>query len=347
MSERVGDSQFLQSEIWEKVQQAEGKKTVRLSDSFFIEQTLPFVGRYWYCPRGPKCKNQESKIVNQELRNILEEANKNNIGWIRIEPLQVQDDSNLMHTHKDTLHAEAFKGLNVRKSPHDMQPRQTFCIDISKSEEDLLKEMKSKTRYNIRLAQKRGVEVFSTYEEKYLDIFYALVQSTSKRAGITPHPLRHYRDMLRAIPEENISLYIAKYKDEIIAANLIIFYEDTAIYLHGGSSDEYRNVMAPFLLQWQAILDAKERGCAWYDFGGVSVNSEQLTVNSKSKNGEKSSRYQPSTINHQLNWAGITRFKLGFSPNTKPLEYPGTYDIILSPWKYELYKLLSRVKGVF
>ena len=120
-------------------------------------------------------------------------------------------------------------------------------------------------------------------------------------------------------------MYVAEYKNKIIAANLVVFYGDTAIYSHGATDDEYRNVMAPYLLQWQTILDAKKAGYKFYDFGGVKAGGD---IKGK-------------------DWSGITKFKLGFSSVTKPVEFSGSYDIIVNPRVYVLYRIIQKIKSIF
>ena len=145
---------------------------------------------------------------------------------------------------------------------------------------------------------------------------------TARRDGITPHSESYYRQMFETIPAENLKLYVAEYGDKIIAANLVIFYGNTATYLHGASDNKSRNVMAPYFLQWRQIQYAKAAGCTRYDFGGV-----------KNDGDDKS-------------WAGITRFKSGFSPGTLPVEFPGSYDIVIDPVRYNLYRLIQKAKSM-
>ena len=135
--------------------------------------------------------------------------------------------------------------------------------------------------------------------------------------------------MLETIPGEIVKLYVAEYNNKIIAANLVVFYGDTAIYSHGATDDEYRNVMAPYLLQWQAILDAKEKGCKLYDFGGVKTGDRRQATWDRNS------------------WKGITRFKLGFSPQTQPIEFSGSYDIVIDKFKYASYLLFQKMKSIF
>jgi len=303
------DGGFLQSEAWRKFQEAYGRKTFHLESEGFwaniIEHTLPVVGKYFYIPRGPIA------IANCNKESFFELAKKEQINWIRID-VESEEKLNLF---KREFNCE------IRKAPHDVQPKQVFIIDITKSETEILAEMKSKTRYNIRLAEKKGVRVFVSQEKKYLDRFCELVDVTATRQGITSHSKEYYQKMFQTIPAENIKLYCAEFEGEIIATNAVIFFGDTATYLHGASDDKFRNVMAPYLLQWSQIQDAKKYGCKQYDFGGIELGGESK-------------------------WAGITNFKLGFSPNTKPLEFLGSYDVIINNSKYFVYRLLQRLKGL-
>jgi peptidoglycan pentaglycine glycine transferase (the first glycine) len=184
--------------------------------------------------------------------------------------------------------------------------------------------MKSKTRYNIKVAQKHGVLTRNIKHEthnKDIEEFLRLVKVTAKRDGITPHPDDYYRKMFETIPAENLKLYVAEYNNKIIASNIVIFYGNTATYLHGASDNEFRNVMSPYLLQWQAIKDAKKAGIMKYDFGGVK----------KSNNNA---------------WSGITKFKTGFSPNIKATEFPGSYDIVLDNLRYSSYRFIQALKSL-
>jgi len=297
-SEAMPEGGLLQSKYWTAVLRAEGKDVWQVEDineeTYCTNYKLPLVGRYAYCPRAYGLKEKDFK-------QIIKQAKDKNLGWVRFDLLTARQD------------------LTV-KAPHNMQPKQNFIIDISLPEEKLLSGMKSKTRYNIRLAKKKGVEIFVTREQKYIDKFIDLVEQTAKRKGISFHEREHYLQMFQNIPEDVLKLNVAEYEGEVIAANIVSFYGGVATYLHGATSDQHRNVMAPFLLQWQAILDAKERGIKYYDFGGIFPES--------SKGGQQ----------------GITRFKLGFSPKTKPFQTAGSHDIILNKPKYWLYRFLQRLK---
>jgi len=327
------DGGFLQSKNWRKFQEAVGKKTYKiLGDNFcasIIEHKLPVLGNYFYIPRGPVMPIS-NKVSNTKFQNFFDRminlAKKEKVGWVRMDVA----DENMLKMIRDCFHPRRI-GLKIRKAPHNMQPKEIFMVDITKSEEKLLAEMKSKTRYNIRLAKRRGVFVKANPKSQipnslYVDEFLRLVKTTSKRNKIKSHPDNYYIKMLETIPEKNLKLYMAKYKGVIIAVNLISFYGSTATYLHGASDNKYRNVMAPYLLQWQAIKDAKKMGYKRYDMGGIKIPNSKFQIPNSS-------------------WAGITRFKLGFSPQTKPIIFPGSYDIIISPLKYWMYKIIQPVKS--
>lgn len=238
--------------------------------------------------------------------------------------------------------------LKTVKASHDMQPRETFVIDISKDEDMLLAEMKSKTRYNIRLAEKKGVRVFLSNNERFRKAFVDLVTGTADRKGIVPHPRKYYEKMLETLLGDTATLFVAEHESDILGVNLMVFHDGTATYLHGGSADVKREYMAPFLLQWEAIREAKRRGCTRYDFGGVKTGYKMQDAGCRMRESEGTERKgdgknHTSLIMHHVSgdWAGITRFKTGFSPATEPTVFPGCYDIVLSPARYFLYRFFS------
>jgi lipid II:glycine glycyltransferase (peptidoglycan interpeptide bridge formation enzyme) len=258
--------------------------------------------------------------------NLIDLAREKKCGWIRV------DASSQMHLNL----LKKIDKLKIKKAPHDMQPKQIFSINIDENEDEILSEMKPKTRYNIRLAEKKGVEIDSVDREsdkmdQYLSDFLRLTEVMAKRSEINPHPREYYQKMVANISVEKLRLYVAKFEGKVIAGALIVFFGDTATYLHGGSDDEFRNVMAPHLLHWQAILNAKEKGCRKYDFGGIKA---EINENGK-------------IVPLESKWKGVTRFKLGFSKNAKPLKFLGSYDIVIRSYRYDLYRILQKIKQIF
>lgn len=303
---------LLQSQEWTDFLRAENKEIVEIGKEnkiFGAVNELPIIGKYLYIPRLTFRDDSEAKNFTMEISG---KDRKNFFGWMRVDLI----DKNDLKQIKDGL------DYKIVKSPHDMQPRENFIIDISLSEEELLKNMKSKTRYNIRLAERKGVKIFTSRKKEDLEKFFDLVNKTAERKNVNFHGFEHYAKMFEILPENNIELYLAEYEGKIITANIATFYKGVATYLHGGLDGEYRNLMAPFLLQWKMIRDAKKRGCVWYDFGGVFPDSDD--------SGKK----------------GITRFKMSFSPKTEVFETAGTYDVVFASFKYWIYRGLQKVKGL-
>jgi lipid II:glycine glycyltransferase (peptidoglycan interpeptide bridge formation enzyme) len=190
-------------------------------------------------------------------------------------------------------------------------------LDLRGDEGALLKNMQEKTRYNIGVAKKRGVEVVcdnSMYKE-----FGELLKKTEARHGVHFYGEKYFKELLK-VPFAK--LYLARHDGKIVAANVVIFWDNTATYLFGASDHEFRAMMAPYLLQWQAIKDAKREGFWFYDFWGVS----------------------PENADGRLEkWAGFTKFKKGFSPTAEITEYVGTYEKIYQPVQLGVYRFLQRM----
>lgn len=318
------DGGMLQSEGWRALLGREGYPTEHFEgDGLWantVEYRLPLVGPYWYVPRGPVVERSESIATCESRlaeghvwRSILNRAKDRGARWVRVDPA---DDRAL------EMIREWSKPYEMRRSRHDMQPREILVLDISRSSEAILSEMKPKTRYNIRLAEKRGVSVSLDRGSDALNAFLRLVGETSRRNGILPHREAHYRAFLEAFPVEQLELFVARYNEAAVAAIMVSFFGDTATYLHGGSAGNDRNSMASALIQFRAIEEAKRRGCRRYDLGGID------------------------TLGMRPALGGVTRFKLGFAKSVKPILYPGSFDIVLVPSRFFGYTLLSVSKEI-
>ncbi len=322
-----GEQQLLQSFQWEQFQNRMGKETFRFGDKHIsglcIEEEIPLVGKYAYCPRGPRLHIASKEIFQEEeMHNLLKEVLGRDCFWLRIEP----ENKEILEKIQEKLPKEVALVL----APKNIQPQEILVMDISKTEEEIFTAMKAKTRYNIRLAEKKGVHIVETREEKYQNIFFELIQATAKRANIKTHSCEYYRKMFSVFDEKKLQLYVALRENTVLAINMIMIQKDCAIYLHGGSSNEQRNCMAPFLLHWKTIQNMKRRGCIEYDFGGVSLSSKEK-ITQKKEGGD---------------WEGITRFKTSFCPQEESIKFPGTYDIILNSKRYFFYTLLRKLRHI-
>lgn len=313
------DGGLFQSDEWARLQAASGHEAHPVQGIGFeghaFVHTLPFVGRYLFLPRGPIIDS--AVFASEEFRQqLITIAGTTRSAWIRVEP-QTVEALDILRT--------AFGTEQVVAAPRDTNPRETFMVSLTGELDNWLERMKPKTRYNVRLAEKHGVKVRFSRAAEDVETFLELITSTTNRKAIAPHPKAYYRNFLTALPEELCTIAIAEYDGQPIAAALLVFFEDTAYYLHGGSADAKRELMAPFLLQWKSMEEAKRRGCQQYDFGGVRVRSKQGVMDT--------------------DWDGITRFKQGFAPKEETHLFPGTYDIILSPVRYRLYRQSRRLIG--
>ncbi|MBT4277973.1 peptidoglycan bridge formation glycyltransferase FemA/FemB family protein [Candidatus Falkowbacteria bacterium] len=326
LSENSEDGGFLQSWAWGDFQQDLGKKIWRIGieDNNGKLLTVCLAIRDDMALRRVTIDIPRLGILNIEygISNILEVLVKE-LKKIAVDEnaMVVRVDFGVKVNSQFTIHNSQFNKLGLRRAHRDIQPRSTLVVDLSKSEEEILKEMKQKHRYNIRLAEKRGVkiELIENNKEEGLENFWELLKLTSKRDRFAIHEKNYYLKLLNT-PGLDTRLYLAKYLDEVIAGAIIGQFGNTCVYLHGVSGDRYRNVMAPYLLQWQIMLDIKQNGYKFYDFGGI-----------KSEKSKSSS---------QTKWQGITRFKIGFAPNQKTTEFLGLWEIRVKPCQYFVYRII-------
>ncbi len=214
-----------------------------------------------------------------------------------------------------------------RRAPMDIQPPSTVVLDLSKSEEELLSAMKSKTRYNVRLAERKGIEVRRGGIEG-LDRWYRLYEQTAVRDRITIHSQNYYRKLFELADSfsqgirREVHLLLAFHGEELLAGVIIMINGRRATYLYGASSDRKRNYMPTYLLQWRSILLAKERGCTLYDLFGIPFDDDS------------------SDPMH-----GLYRFKTGMGGII--LNRPGSWDYPLSPSLYAIYRGLEHARRFY
>ncbi|MBI2475570.1 peptidoglycan bridge formation glycyltransferase FemA/FemB family protein [Candidatus Uhrbacteria bacterium] len=308
---------FLQSWEWGEFQKAVGEKVERWSTeddrreqkrtdgvaSLIIRQ-LPGFGEYAYCPRGPIVKDDFSTAL-KALSEIVDP-----IIFFRFELLTSFHRGEEMSTHKTnkTFHKTI-----------DLQPSHTWITPLELSEEKLFESLHKKTRYNIGLAKRHGVEV--CLNEIDFDSVWPIFVETGSRGEFRLHPKDYYQKMLRTINTEYCRsfLAVAVFEQKPIAVNLMLDFGGVRTYLHGASSHKYRSLMAPHLLHFELIKDAKQKGFSFYDWWGIAPSD------------------QP---NHP--WAGITRFKKSFPG--REVVYAGTYDFVRKPFWYKVYRLARKLR---
>ena len=262
-----------------------------------------------YAPRGPVLVDDlTDEEVKKVLKVIAEEIKK-----IAKRERVTHFSFELFTT--DQKYLPLIKIIPVKAAPRNIQPKDTLILNLEKNADELFNQMHQKTRYNIRLAQKKGVTI--KIDNSKLDDFFSLLQKTQARHEVHFFPKKYFEEILK-FPWAK--LYLAYYQNKPIAANLVTFWGTTVSYLFGGTDYEYRPMMAPQLLQWQAILDAKNQGFKYYDFWGAAAKGSA----------------------EEKKWAGVTRFKLGFAPNQPFTQYLGTFEVVYKPWVLKLYRFLQR-----
>jgi lipid II:glycine glycyltransferase (peptidoglycan interpeptide bridge formation enzyme) len=225
------DGGFLQSKYWFDFQKKIDKKAffIENGDSkvLVIENKLPIVGSYFYVPRGPVFSSEEKDNLIL-ARKIRKKAQEKKINWFRIESQKKED-------------LKYFEGL-IFKSKKNHQPAETLVLDLTKSLEDILAGMKQKTRYNIKLAKKKGVEIITAKNKKDIDCFCELIKETAKRDKVKFHKKYYYQAMFEVVPKRNLELLLAKKDKKIIGGVLVSYFGGVATYLHGASSSKDRNI---------------------------------------------------------------------------------------------------------
>jgi lipid II:glycine glycyltransferase (peptidoglycan interpeptide bridge formation enzyme) len=207
-----------------------------------------------------------------------------------------------------------------QRSPQSVQPSRTLVVDLTGTEDHVLGRMKQKTRYNIRLALKKGVVVGMSSD---LEVFYRLMQVTAGRDAFGVHSQEYYRRAYELFhPKGEGEILVAELKGTPLAALMVFAHGKRAWYFYGASSNEYRDHMPTYLLQWEAMRWARAHGCAQYDLWGVpDVDEDTLEAEfSKRKGGL---------------W-GVYRFKRGFGGQLR--RAAGPWDRVYRPWLYAFYR---------
>lgn len=208
-----------------------------------------------------------------------------------------------------------------RKSKTPLFPSWTQMIDLTPSEEELLQMCKPKTRYNILLAKKKGVQVFNETNSSGLKSFISLYFETCGRQHYKGHTKKYHEIIFTTL--KNIAhILIARYDGIALASYELFLWKDTLYYPYGGSSSTKRNYMASNLLLWEAMLFGKRQGAKIFDLWGS---------------------LPPLTQNNDAGWAGFTRFKEGY--NARYVEFVGSYDIIINAQLYNLYNVMFNLRS--
>ena len=287
-------------------------------------------GTFLFVPHGPAMKHEVESMKYEVLRIFLEElkeiAKKENCSFIRIGPVWERNDENI----------KIFKNLGFREAPIHIHPELTWELDITSLEEELLMKMRKTTRYLIKQAQKnKEIEIVQNNKLEGVEAFNKLYQETVDRHHFVPFSLGYLKNELLVFSSnDQISIFLGKYKNEIVSAGIFIFWQKIGFYHHGASSLKYPKIPVSYLLLWEAIKEAKKRGCRKFNFWGIAPITSDFPPGARLAKGGKI-----QTSNHP--WAGLTLFKMGFGGYKK--EYLKTQDFPLSK-KYWLNFIVEKLR---
>ncbi len=261
-------------------------------------------GKFLFCPHGPLVDWRDEARATAFVRHILALGRRAGAWFVRFSPLIPSDDLE----RQRPLHA-----LGFRPAPIHMHAEETWLLDITPEENDLLMGCRKGTRNLIRRAAKDGVEVIQSEDVNDLEIFDQLYADTATRHHFVPYSLDYLRREFEAFHEQGRArLFFAYYQGQPISGAMILYYGRTAFYHHGASSSAFRKVPGNHALQWASILAAKRRGCTTYNFWGIAPED-----------------------NPDHPWKGLTFFKKGFGGYR--IDYLHAHDRILSPLYWITY----------
>ena len=311
---------LLQSSRWGELKARFGWQVERLAleqggelraGAQILFRRLPLGRTLAYVPKGPLLDFSDGEAAAQLWPALHQLARSRRAILLKVEP-ELPDDP---------APAARLKDWGFKPSPQSIQPRRTIWIDLCADEDTILGRMKSKTRYNIRLAARKGVQVRRATLDDF-DAFYSLMQGTGERDDFSIHSREYYHTAYQLFAPHGLAqLFLAFYEDEPLGALMAFACGDKAWYFYGASSNKHRNLMPNYLLQWEAMRWARERGCTAYDLWGVPDEDEETLE----------TRF---TQRRDGLW-GVYRFKRGFGGLLH--RYLGAYDFVYSSLWYKLY----------
>ena len=303
---------FLHSWAWGEFNKSMGDKIWRLgvyeSGELIAVALLIKVharrGDFLFVPHGPIIENQKYNLKFKILEILTTEfrkaAKEEKTSFVRVSPLFKNTEEN----------AEVFRKLQYRPAPIYMHAEVTWTLSLKKSENELLYGMRKNTRNLVRRAEKEEVKIEFGTSPDALDEFMKLYKQTSHKHSFIPFSKRYIENEIKAFDQEkkcSIKIYLAKYSGQCISGAIIVFYGNSAFYHHGASGSGFSKIPASYLLQWEAMKDAKKENKEFYNFWGIAKNEED--------------KKHP--------WYGLSLFKKGFGGERK--DYLHAQDLVISP----------------
>lgn len=313
----------LQSWAWGEFKENNGAQVERLG--FFdggkmikgvqvIFSRLPMVN-YWigYVPKGVMPDETQINALNTL-------AQKHHAIYVKLEP-DVAQPVAAVNSAFNQVQQFLEKNGAVRGKP--LFTKYDFWLDLTPTEDELFEALHSKTRYNIRLAIKKGVQIVENTTAEGMEAYIKLMEETTKRQGFYNHTADYFRQLLKFFPREQLRIFHAVYEGQVLTAWIIFNFNGRLYYPYGASSNNYREVMPNNLMMWEVIRFGKSQGCKMFDMWGSL--------------GPEPDKTDP--------WYGFHRFKAGYNPVL--VEYIGTFDLIYQPQLYQTFNVLDKWRWRF
>ncbi len=304
------EAHLLQMGEWGELKNDFGWKPIRLIlnnevGAQILFRRLPLGLTLGYMPK-PVFSGQWSAVSDQFWKEVDSVCKQNRAVFLKIEP-DVWTEEFIIHHSSFVL------------SPHNIQPPRTITISIKEEDEQILARMKPKCRYNIRLAEKKGITIRAWDD---ISAFHEMMTVTGGRDNFGVHSREYYQRAYELFHSKGTcELLVAEFEGKPLAALMVFANGKRAWYVYGASNDQERNRMPTYLLQWEAIRWAKVRGCEEYDLWGVpDENEETLEAQFESR--------------HDGLW-GVYRFKRGFGGMVKRAAQ--AVDRVYNPLLYWAY----------
>lgn len=317
VSKEHPEANFLQTSTWGKVYEKDGKKVFylgifegkKLIGSSVVILKPAKRGRYLEIPGGPLLDwDGDIKALRFFLKEIAKLAEREKCVFVRMRP-------NIPDTEQ---HQKLAERLKLIKSPMHLHAEHTVMLDITKSEEELMAEMRRQTRYEVRRAQKLGIKVSYETSEKAFNDFYDLQLETAERQGFIPST-RHLIMAQHEVFGDKARIYTATLDGKVLAKGEILLQAPEAVYHEAASTLDGRKLPGAYALQWQIIQDAKALGLKRYNLFGIAP---------------------PNSPHHR--YAGVTTFKTGFGG--EQLAYLSAHDLVIKPFHYRLVHMLETIR---
>lgn len=276
-----------------------------------LARRIPVVGgSVFYAPRGFLCDHTDAAPVRALVDAVAGFAREVGTVMLKVEPMVPAGGD-----------VSGLKDLGFRATHKGVQPKTTLTLDLTRTEEELLAGMHRRTRYNARLALRKGVEITDGNDAFFLEGFYKMLKETSERKAFLVHNRDYYDRVLELFGPAG-RIFLASYDSEVISGAFILRFGRYAYYSYGASRPEYSETKSTQAVQWAAIRWAKRSGCEVYDFWGIPADPGP---------------------GHPL--YGVYKFKAGFGGRV--VHYVGAYDLPLRRFKYRLVALGLELQSIW